>query len=62
MDEASARAVNAEPWKPLPGMVKRQCPECHYFFATWPKTQEERCPDCATAGVHGVRSVSPMTS
>ena len=24
MDEASARAVNAEPWKPLPGMVKRQ--------------------------------------
>jgi hypothetical protein len=61
MDEASARAVNAEPWKPLPGMVKRQCLECHYFFATWPSTQEERCADCATAGVRGVRSVSPMT-
>ena len=33
MDEARARAINAEPWKPRPGMVKRQCPVCRYFFA-----------------------------
>ena len=32
-EEANARATNAEPWEPLPGMVKRQCPECWYFFA-----------------------------
>ena len=35
-EEATARAVNAEPWEPPPGMVKRQCPECRYFFATAP--------------------------
>jgi len=27
--EAEARAVNAEPWKPMPGMEKRQCPASH---------------------------------
>ena len=31
--EAAVRVVNAEPWEPLPGMVKRECPECRYFFA-----------------------------
>lgn len=31
-----ARAVNAEPWAPLPGMVKLQCPVCGYFFAAVP--------------------------
>jgi hypothetical protein len=31
-----ARAVNAEPWEPPPGMVKLQCPECQYFFAAYP--------------------------
>ena len=25
-DETSSRAVNAQPWDPPPGMVKRQCP------------------------------------
>jgi hypothetical protein len=24
--EATARAINAEPWEPMIGMVKRQCP------------------------------------
>lgn len=24
-EEARARAVNAEPWEPMPGMIKRQC-------------------------------------
>ena len=25
-EEATARQVNAEPWEPMRGMVKRQCP------------------------------------
>jgi hypothetical protein len=29
--EAEARAVNAQPWEPLPGMVKRQCDWCRCF-------------------------------
>ena len=50
-DEANARAVNAQPWEPPPGMVKRQCPECRYWFAA-PATAERavRCPDCAGLG------------
>jgi hypothetical protein len=46
--EAEARAVNAEPWEPLPGMVKRQCPACSYFFAARPNRDEPRCPDCTS--------------
>jgi hypothetical protein len=44
--EAAARAINAEPWEPLPGMVKRQCPGCRYWFATRPDSLEPRCQDC----------------
>ena len=45
--EAVVRAINAEPWEPpLPGMVKRQCPVCHYFFAAPIGSEEPRCPDC----------------
>jgi hypothetical protein len=32
--EAAARAVNAEPWEPPPGMIKRRCPKCRYWFAS----------------------------
>jgi hypothetical protein len=32
--EAELRAINAEPWEPMPGMVKRLCPQCRYFFAS----------------------------
>jgi hypothetical protein len=45
----AARAVNAEPWEPLPGMVKKRCSQCRYWFAV-PITEAEaisRCPDCA---------------
>jgi hypothetical protein len=49
-DEATSRAVNAEPWEPMPGMVKRQCPECRYWFAADPTNGERRCPDCARFG------------
>jgi hypothetical protein len=44
--EAIARAINAEPWEPLPGMVKRECPRCRYFFATLLEAEEPLCPDC----------------
>lgn len=46
-----ARAINAEPWEPPPGMVKRQCSECRYFFAAAVverKFKAVLCPDCAT--------------
>jgi hypothetical protein len=50
--ETLARAVNAEPWQPLPGMVKRRCSQCRYLFAV-PVAEAEatsRCPDCAGLG------------
>ena len=51
-EEANARAINAQPWEPPPGMVKRQCPECRYFFAALSIEPEAvlLCPDCAAAG------------
>ena len=48
-EEADSRAINAQPWEPLPGMVKRQCPECRYFFAA-PSPTVSLCPDCAALG------------
>jgi hypothetical protein len=46
-----ARAVNAEPWEPLPGMVKRRCLRCGYWFAVKAEQAETTatCPDCAPA-------------
>ena len=32
-DEATSRAVNAQPWEPLPGMAKKRCSQCRYSFA-----------------------------
>jgi hypothetical protein len=49
-DEATPRVVNAQSWEPMPGMVKRQCPECRYFFAVPEGSGERRCPDCASFG------------
>jgi hypothetical protein len=49
-EEATARAINAEPWEPLPGMVKQQCPECRYFFAAPTAGAIVLCPDCAAEG------------
>jgi hypothetical protein len=54
-DEATTRAINAEPWKPMPGMVKRQCPECRYWFAAPANSQEPRCQDCADKLPRGIR-------
>jgi predicted Zn-ribbon and HTH transcriptional regulator len=50
--EAEARATNAEPWEPLPGMVKKRCSQCRYLFAV-PLAEAEatsRCPDCTGLG------------
>ena len=55
LSEATARAINAEPWEPLPGMVKRQCLQCFYFFAA-PGLTAELCPDCAAGGVGAGRN------
>ncbi len=48
-----SRAINAEPWEPVPGLVKRQCPQCRYFFATPTATPAAVCPDCASKGPRG---------
>ena len=46
-NEATTRAINAEPWEPMPGMVKRQCPDCRYWFAApVNRALEPRCSDC----------------
>ena len=42
--DAEARAINAQPWEPLPGMVKLRCSACHYWFAAR-SPDTERC-DC----------------
>jgi len=51
--EAVVRAINAQPWEPLPGMVKRQCPKCQYFFAALTGSEEPRCPDCLDKAFRG---------
>jgi hypothetical protein len=45
-----SRVVNVAPWEPLPGMEKRQCPECRYLFAAPVDVEELCCPDCVAAG------------
>jgi rubrerythrin len=51
--EKLARAANAEPWDPLPGMIKRQCPKCRYWFASTAETG--LCPDCGEKQPRGRR-------
>jgi hypothetical protein len=50
--EEEARAINATDWEPLPGMVKRRCLRCRYWFAVTVTEAEatSRCPDCASLG------------
>jgi hypothetical protein len=33
----------------MPGMVKRQCPRCRYYFAALPNADDPHCADCAIA-------------
>jgi hypothetical protein len=57
--EEIARAINAEPWEPMLGMVKRQCPQCRYFFASPVESTERRCLDCAALGTGRPRAHAP---
>jgi len=54
--EATARAINAAPWEPMAGLVKRQCPQCRYFFASPAESPERRCADCASLGTARART------
>jgi len=45
-NEAITRAINAEPWQPPPGMVKLQCLDCRFWFATADLRLMPRCVDC----------------
>jgi hypothetical protein len=49
-EETVSRTINAEPWEPPPGMVKRQCPDCRYYFAAPVPLAALLCPDCAAEG------------
>jgi len=45
--ETLARQVNAEPWDPLPGMVKLKCVECEFWYAEPdPRVRVPFCQDC----------------
>ena len=59
-EEAAARAANAEPWEPMPGMVKRQCPRCRYLFAAAVDREELRCADCVAAGTRSRLAAEPL--
>lgn len=48
-DNGYARAINAQPWDPLPGMVKRCCDRCAFYFATQADAQLSLCPQCTIA-------------
>jgi hypothetical protein len=55
--EQEARTINATDWEPPPGMVKKRCSQCRYWFAV-PAVEAEatsRCPDCS----HPTRPAPP---
>ena len=60
--EAAARAINAEPWEPPAGMVKRQCPRCRYFFASPVDSAERRCADCVALGTGPARTLAARSA
>lgn len=40
------RAENEQPWEPYPGMLKRRCLRCDYWFATPIEDPQPVCADC----------------
>ena len=56
--EAEARLVNASEWEPMPGMVKKRCARCHYWFAVRVTDAEATswCPDCASLGTRSPKA------
>lgn len=58
--EAEARAINAQPWEPPPGMIKLRCPRCRYFFAASADADANAvCPDCVADGSRPLRLREP---
>ena len=57
--ELAARAVNATDWEPLPGMAKKRCSQCRYWFAVLATevAATSRCPDCVGFGTRPGRRV-----
>jgi len=46
MTRYPAREINDQPWEPLPGMAKRRCEQCCFWFATPQDKQSAFCPEC----------------
>jgi hypothetical protein len=44
-----ARAENAQPWDPPPGMTKVRCTRCRFWFAAPSDRRVKHCPDCQAA-------------
>lgn len=57
--DMAARALNTEPWEQPPGMVKRRCSWCGFFFAAPEGSEQPQCPDCMAIGTMPTRSVKP---
>lgn len=49
-----AHAINSEPWDPPPGMVKRLCCACGFWFAT-ADPNAPACVDCWSGNNGGKR-------
>ena len=49
LNETTARTVNAELWEALPGMMKRRCSQCRYFFPMR-RPRRRRALPCHCAG------------
>ena len=58
--EVKARAINATDWQPMPGMVKKRCSRCHYWFVVQAEEAgvTSRCPDCVGLGTRPARNNS----
>ena len=50
---AAARAINAQPWQPPPGMAKLRRTRCDYFFAAPGMALRPLCPDCVALATDG---------
>ena len=58
--EQDARTINATDWQPPPGMAKKRCGQCRYWFAV-PIAEPEttsRCPDCASLSSRPARTAT----
>ena len=60
-DVVAARAVNADPWGPLHGWVKKRCSQCRYFFAMLVAEATSRVSGlCRLVAARPTRPVTPL--